>query len=174
MPVLYSPERNIAGIVYTRVEEKKTLPGNPPCGTCGGANELIEKYHRYYCRSCRAYVPENKYISEVHSYLFAACDLRTRRIACGPRPSRWTASNPYEQAWASAPSAWIPRGSYLYYANEIHFYRHNRSKAAIFCFTASTSGKGNGSTAVTGSRFRSVFARDRPAPTASTPCPRRT
>lgn len=130
--VLYSPERNIAGIVYTRVEEKKTLPGNPPCGTCGGATELIEKYHRYYCSSCRAYVPEKKYISEIHSYLFAACDLRARRIAW-TAPLEMDATNPFEQT-GIGPIGVDPSGSYLYYANMVHFYRHNRSSGNILLY----------------------------------------
>lgn len=130
--VLYSPERNIAGIVYTRVDEKKTMPGSPPCGSCGGATELIEKYHRYYCRSCKAYVPEKNYISEVYSYIFAAYDLKAGRIA-------WTASlemnasNPFEQN-GIGPIGVDPSGRYFYYTNMIHFYRHNRSSGNILLY----------------------------------------
>lgn len=110
--VYYDAEKGYAGILFEKDATVRTIEGEPDCQTCGRVTELIEKYQRFYCYTCKKYVEEDVYLKDVNTFYYGRVNLNTMKV----------------EKMNEIPGEGIlyltgdPSGKYLYFSNQLYFY----------------------------------------------------
>ncbi len=125
----YDASKGRAGLYFSQNKSVKFIPGNPQCKSCSGTSRLVEIYGRYYCDACKKYVDEIDYIKDIYVSYYIEVDLASNRaISMTELERNWT--NPLEQEGVNILGV-DPEGKYLYYSNNIFFYKKEASTGQI-------------------------------------------
>lgn len=111
--VYYNPKTQNVGLYVEVDETKRAVKENPPCHLCGGPTELVEKYQRYLCRSCRKYVPEKKYLKDITKTYYANYDIAKGKVT-------WAKLIADEEIQFTGMDS---DNGYMYFTKPLYFYK---------------------------------------------------